>query len=143
MRYAMRTFRQKRIQCNSGMMFSVIEDFADRYENLAIADPAYSAFIIGSGKTGLPPFYRNCHVYSCLLILNSLPHRWRRRSRARGSENSYPNSPVDPSAKSGKLKGFQQPCLGLLLPFGAFLSGLQIRLDFSQTAFFTFQGLNA
>ncbi len=31
------------------------------------------------GNQPLMPFYLNAHVYSCALILNSLPHKWRGR----------------------------------------------------------------
>src|SRR3972149_3358983 len=30
-------------------------------------------------KRQVAPFFLNTHVYSCLLILNSLPYRWRGR----------------------------------------------------------------
>jgi hypothetical protein len=79
MRYTHRVYKGKRIVCNSGIAFSATEDFVDRYENIAIAGLNYSMFIIGNKKTGLPPFYRNVHVYSCLLIKNDIPQRWRGR----------------------------------------------------------------
>lgn len=79
MRYVLRAYKQKRIYCNSGVAFACIEDFVDRYENVAIAGLNYSMFIIGNKKTGLPPFYRNAHVYSCLLIKNGIEQRWRGR----------------------------------------------------------------
>jgi len=70
-----RFYKGMRINTESGPAFKCIEDFVDRYENIAIAGMNYSMF----GHKGIPPFYLNCHVYSCLLILNSLPNRWRGR----------------------------------------------------------------
>jgi len=74
-----RVYRSKRIICNSGTAFSAVEDFIDRYKNIAIGGLAYSMFIIPRKKTGQPPFYKNTHVYSCLLIMNSIPYKWRGR----------------------------------------------------------------
>ena len=72
----------KRIPVMSGIAFKTIEDFTERYENIAIAGMNYYAFV-GMGASGangnMPPFYLNTHVYSCLLILNELPYRWRGR----------------------------------------------------------------
>jgi hypothetical protein len=77
-----RTYRGKRIRCESGPAFRAIEDFNDRYENLGISGMNYT-FFVGPSMTGsglkYPPFYQNVHVYSCLLIQNSLPYRWRGR----------------------------------------------------------------
>ena len=67
-----------RIQINSGIGLRIIEDFIDRYENVGIAGPNYTTFAIPH-KAKLRPFLKNCHVYSCMLILNSLPFRWRGR----------------------------------------------------------------
>jgi hypothetical protein len=67
----------KRITCDSGVALAVVEDLADRYENVAIAGMTYEMFLPNIRK--FPPFYRNCRVYSCSLVLNSLPHRWRGR----------------------------------------------------------------
>lgn len=71
-----RMYRGKRIQCDSGPAFEAIEDFADRYDNLAIVGMNYDKWAF---RSGLPPFHLNCHVYSCLLIDNALPYRWRGR----------------------------------------------------------------
>lgn len=64
-----------RIKTDSGPGFRAIEEFTDRYENIAIAGMNYSMF----AYTKKPPFHRNAHVYSCLLIKNDLPNRWRGR----------------------------------------------------------------
>lgn len=76
MRMVRRLFRGKRIRCNSGKAFSAVEDFVDRYENVAVAGLNYTMFVLNDCPT---PFYRNVHVYSCLLIDGALTERWRGR----------------------------------------------------------------
>lgn len=68
---------KKRIICNSQEGFSSVEKFIDGFQNIAIAGINYSMFGFSSNK--LPPYYLNSRVYSCLLILNSIPYRWRGR----------------------------------------------------------------
>lgn len=71
-------WKARRIQCNASIAFSTSEDFVDRYENVAIAGLNYEMFVIP--RTGVnQPFVRNVHVYSCLLIKNDVPYRWRGR----------------------------------------------------------------
>lgn len=65
------------IQTESPGIWKAMEDFVLRYENVAIAGPQYFMFI--PRKTKLPPFAINCRVYSCLLIRNDVPFRWRGR----------------------------------------------------------------
>ncbi|HEU0194119.1 MAG TPA: hypothetical protein VFQ71_07960 [Gaiellales bacterium] len=64
-----------RIPCDAGPALRCVEDFTDRYENLAISGLNYCMF----GVPGLPPVVRNVHVYSCFCIQNDLPQRWRGR----------------------------------------------------------------
>lgn len=71
-----RMFRKRRIPCLGGPAFAAVEDFTDRYENIAISGLNYAMFI---GLRTEPPFNLNCRVYSCSLVLNSIPHRWRGR----------------------------------------------------------------
>ena len=77
-----RIYEGRKIDCPAGVALAAAEDFADRYENVAIAGLNYEMFV---GKQalfpypGIPPFTLNCHVYSCTLVLNSIPHRWRLR----------------------------------------------------------------
>jgi hypothetical protein len=72
-----RVYKGKRIPCNSSIALTASEDFIDRYENVAIGGLNYNMFVPGRMKTY--PFVRNAHVYSCLLIRNDLPYRWRGR----------------------------------------------------------------
>jgi hypothetical protein len=60
-----------------GTIFRCAEDFADRYENVAISGFHY--FMFASRKTKMPPFTLNSRVYSMILIQNDIPFRWRGR----------------------------------------------------------------
>ena len=60
-----------------GTILKVMEDFALRYENIAIAGPNYDYFVAANSKP--PPFVANTRVYSCMLIKNEIPYRWRGR----------------------------------------------------------------
>ncbi len=57
--------------------FSDCERFSDRYSNVAISGLNY--FMFASNKDVVPPFYLNTRVYSCILIKNDIPYRWRGR----------------------------------------------------------------
>jgi len=71
--YRMQNNQVYRIFCSN--LFYIIENFVDRFENIAIAGMHYRYFF--PKKTTKPPFYLNTRVYSNLLINNSLPFRWR------------------------------------------------------------------
>ena len=69
--------RNLMVKVTSGTIFKVTEDFVDRYANIAIAGFNYDFF--AKAKEPLPAFVMNTRIYSCLLIDNSLPMRWRGR----------------------------------------------------------------
>lgn len=62
---------------NSGTTFCAIEDFADRFVNVALAGMQYQ--FLANSKKKLPPLILNTRVYSCILIKNDIPCRWRGR----------------------------------------------------------------
>lgn len=70
-----RLYRGERIPCDSGPAFAAVETLVDRYSNVGVAGMNYQMFVTPTS----PPFRTNVHVYSCLLIRNDLPHRWRLR----------------------------------------------------------------
>lgn len=70
-------YKNQKIKCRSGSIFRAMEDFVDRYENIAIAGPNYSKFCDMAAKT--PAFITNTRIYSFLLIRNDIPYRWRGR----------------------------------------------------------------
>ena len=67
----------QKIKCNDGTMFYACEDFVLRYENLAIAGPNYANFC--HSHEARPVIITNTRIYSCLLIRNDIPYRWRGR----------------------------------------------------------------
>ena len=73
-----RFYKNKRIVINSGSLFCVMEDFVDRYTNIAYAGPHYKMFGVTSVTSCIDkPFLLNTRIYSCTLINNSIPYRWR------------------------------------------------------------------
>jgi hypothetical protein len=66
-----------KIEVDSGVMFRAAEDFTDRYENIQLSGFQY--FMFAPRKSKLPAFVRNTRIYSCILIDNSIPFRWRGR----------------------------------------------------------------
>lgn len=69
--------RNLMVKCLTGAIFMAAEDFVDRYENCYIAGFNYDFF--AKAKEQLPPFVMNTRIYSCLLIQNDIPYRWRGR----------------------------------------------------------------
>ena len=64
----------KRLRCNANIAISIIEDFTDRYTNIAISGFNYTMFVVNETTKH---YYHNCHVYSAMLIKNNMPYRWR------------------------------------------------------------------
>lgn len=75
--YFYRLNNNLKIKVYSGAIFKAMEDFSDRYTNVAMAGPNYLFFAKQNQK--LPPFITNTRIYSCNLIKNDLPYRWRGR----------------------------------------------------------------
>lgn len=65
-------------QIKSGNIFRWMEDFVLRYKNVAMAGPNYSMFL-PARNNDRPPFHINTRIYSCNLIRNDAPFRWRGR----------------------------------------------------------------
>ena len=70
-----RLHQNQRIRVESGVIFKVAEDFVDRYTNVPVAGFNYRFFVAPNQK--YPPYYLNTKVYSCILIENDCPYRWR------------------------------------------------------------------
>jgi hypothetical protein len=73
----MRFNENLKVPVESADFFSVMEDFVLRYSNVAMAGPNYFMFV--SRKSKMPPFVLNTRIYSCNLIRNDTPYRWRGR----------------------------------------------------------------
>lgn len=59
----------------SGTIFKAAEDFTLRYQNVKLSGFNYHSFCKATDK--VPAFYLNTRIYSCILIDNALPFRWR------------------------------------------------------------------
>ena len=66
-----------KVEVTDGTVFRCMEDFCLRYLNVAMAGPNY--FMFASRKSKMPPFTTNTRIYSCNLIRNDVPLRWRGR----------------------------------------------------------------
>ncbi len=69
--------RNLMVKVTNGAIFAAAEDFVDRYLNVGLAGFNYDFF--AKAKEQLPPYVMNTRIYSCLLVNNGLPMRWRGR----------------------------------------------------------------
>lgn len=68
----------RRLCVYGGEFFRAIEDFVDRYENIAMAGPHHKGFV--PDRVGaLTPVLWNSRIYSCILLDTTLDNRWRGR----------------------------------------------------------------
>jgi hypothetical protein len=74
-RHFCRLNRNTRIRVRNGATFRAAEAFVDRYENVALAGFQYKMF--APDRTKWRPFIQNTRIYSCILIKNDIPYRWR------------------------------------------------------------------
>lgn len=65
------------VPVEDGTIIRCMEDFMLRYENVAMVGPQYFMFM--PRKAVHRPFVLNTRIYSCNLIRNDLPFRWRGR----------------------------------------------------------------
>jgi hypothetical protein len=73
----MRLIHNLKTVVETGSYFRAMEDFAERYVNVAMLGPQYKTF--APRKAEHPPFTLNTRIYSCNLIRNDVPFRWRAR----------------------------------------------------------------
>lgn len=69
--------RNTKYEALTGAIFQAAEDFVLRYTNVPLAGFNYYSFC--KTTEPVPPYYLNTRIYSCILIENSLPFRWRGR----------------------------------------------------------------
>lgn len=67
----------QRIPVGDGFIFMAMEEFMKRYSNLGMVGPNYWMFAPSRAKR--PPYTLNTRIYSCNLIRNDIPIRWRGR----------------------------------------------------------------
>lgn len=66
-----------KIPVADGTIFRVAELFTDRYKNIGFSGFNYRTFVLQREAHRVQPFYLNTRVYSCTLINNIIPYRWR------------------------------------------------------------------
>ena len=69
--------RNIKAEVTTGTIFKCMEDFVLRYSNISIAGPNYYSFCKSTDR--VPAYVLNTRIYSCLLIKNEIPYRWRGR----------------------------------------------------------------
>jgi hypothetical protein len=67
----------EKVKVSNGGIFRAMEDFCLRYDNIGMAGPNY--YMFAPARCKLPPFVMNTRIYSCNLIRNDVPFRWRGR----------------------------------------------------------------
>lgn len=76
-KYFFRLNNNLKVPVKDGTIFQCMEDFVERYKNIGMAGPNY--FMFASRKSSMSPFTLNTRIYSCNLIRNDIPLRWRGR----------------------------------------------------------------
>ena len=68
----------RRIPVDSGTIFRCIEDFTERYDNVAFSGMQNNGFAYDRSER-IPPYVLNTRIYSITLINHAVPYRWRGR----------------------------------------------------------------
>lgn len=72
-----RLYRNIKTPVHTGATFAAAEHFVNRFENVGLA--GFNYFMFASRKSVVAPYKLNTRIYSCILIRNDLPFRWRGR----------------------------------------------------------------
>lgn len=72
-----RLYFNMKVPVTSGTIFRLAEDYADRFENVVQAGFQYYMFVPRKTAWKFPPVFLNTRIYSCILLKNDLPYRWR------------------------------------------------------------------
>ena len=67
--------RNKKPKVEDGSIFRWAEEFVDRYANIGLSGFNYYNFC--KTTDSVPAYYLNTRIYSCILVKNDLPYRWR------------------------------------------------------------------
>jgi len=68
-----------KVEVDSAATFCAVEDWVDRYENVAMAAFNYDYFAPRKQGAKIKPITLNTRCYSGILLSNKVPHRWRGR----------------------------------------------------------------
>jgi|SRR5215207_6958136 len=72
-----RFHNNQRVPVGDGFAFRAMESFVLRYRNVAMAGPNYHMF--APSRQRAKPYKTGTRIYSCILIRNDVPFRWRGR----------------------------------------------------------------
>jgi hypothetical protein len=72
-----RFYQNVKTPIGDGWIFHAMEEFCLRYENVVMAGPQYSTFVPAREKR--QPYTAATRIFSCNLIRNDIPYRWRAR----------------------------------------------------------------
>lgn len=72
-----RLYQNSKVPTYTPALFIAMESFVDRYINVALAGPQSYAFARTNERPA--PIAFNTRIYSCILIQNDIPYRWRGR----------------------------------------------------------------
>lgn len=75
LKYVMRRTANRKVRCDSPNVFRAAEDFVDRFTNVALAGFNYQQFVLD--QVQVEAYRLNTRIYSCILVNNAVPHRWR------------------------------------------------------------------
>lgn len=70
--------RNAKIPLGDGAAFKIAEDFTERFANVPMSGLNYESLAPRRSKNR-KPFTLNTRIYSCILLSNAIPHRWRGR----------------------------------------------------------------
>lgn len=76
-RHFLRLHDNRKRLMNDGTCFRAAEDYVERFTNVGLAGFQY--YFLAVAKQKMKPCTLNTRIYSCILIDNSLPFRWRGR----------------------------------------------------------------
>lgn len=74
-RWLFRSYRNSRLRVYSSAPFRVVEDFSDRFTNIAMSGLNYNFFVPANIKRSA--FILNTRIYSCILLENNNNFYWR------------------------------------------------------------------
>jgi hypothetical protein len=77
--YRIGSQKRKRVKIISNAGFVAVEDLTDRYLNVALSGMQYRMLAVTSPTGNVKPLIINTRIYSCILIRNDIPYRWRGR----------------------------------------------------------------
>lgn len=70
-----RLHQNRKYPVHTDAIFRAAEDFTDRYSNVGLSGFNYYSFCKATDR--VPAYYLNTRIYSCILVNNHLPFRWR------------------------------------------------------------------